>query len=241
MFKLNLTHTNTYSEMGQPNPMRWRLMFKEEDGSLSSQSGLIACKDFFNDVVAWKQAQKEFQIYKFNNQVKFNEEGMYMVLSSIADVDQFMNNILSVLNLQLVEDLGTVLLIEQQSDSEVVLCIPNEVWESTYYISVVSMMIRLCNYNVSYTSWDSFFEKDAPINTIEQAFKQATKDFVSLNGFKLPEEFQKYWYFSSYGFTSESDKPLDSHVVHNNGANDWVVNMTGQDNEEFETEEENEE
>ncbi|MFZ2190126.1 MAG: hypothetical protein WAV48_05060 [Candidatus Magasanikiibacteriota bacterium] len=134
-----------------------------------------------------------------------------------------------------------------ETKDEVVVLIPNEVWESTYYISVISMMIRLCNYNVSYPSWDSFFLKDAPINTIEQAFKQATKDYVAKNGFKLPEEFQKYWYFSSYGYNSESGKPLDSHVIHNNGANDWVTNMAGvvneddEDDEMFETEEEMEE
>lgn len=241
MFKLNITHTNIYSEVGQPNPMRWRLMFKEEDGSLSSQSGLIACKDFFNDVVAWKQEQKEFQIYRFDNKVKFNEEGMYMVLSNISNVAQFIDNIFTAINPQLGEDLGAVIEVSLVGAEELVLMIPNEVWESTYYISVVSMMIRLCNYNVSYTDWDSFFVKDAPINTIEQAFKQATKDYVAKNGFKLPEEFQKYWYFSSYGYNSESGKPLDSHVIHNNGANDWVCNMAGVVNPEFEAEEEMEE
>jgi len=43
-----------YAEMPQPNPLSWRIMHKRGD-TLVSQSCPIRCKDFFNDVVAWKQ------------------------------------------------------------------------------------------------------------------------------------------------------------------------------------------
>jgi hypothetical protein len=223
MFKLNITHTNTYAEVGQANPMRWMLMFNEEDGSLSSQSGLIACKDFFNDVVAWKKTQTAFKIYRFDNQVKFNEEGMYLLLSNIADTENFIANISAAINPTLWVDLGVEISAMKQEEDSVVILIPHEVWETTYYISVVSMTIRLCNYNVSYTNWESFFEKDSPLNTIEHAFHTTTKEYVREHGFALPKAFQEYWYYSSHGWNSANGKALLSSVVHDSGANAWVA------------------
>ncbi len=225
MFKLNITHKNTYSEIGQPNPMRWRLMFKEEN-ILSSQSGKIACKDFFNDVVAWKYIKHAFNIYRFDNQVKFNEEGMYILLTEIADKKQFVDNIKKAINPQLKKDMGVKVTCFQQGKGQVVVLLPHEVWQSTYHISVVSMMIRLCNYTVDYTCWEDFFKEDMPINTIEEAFSSAAKEFVEEKGFSLPEKFQGYWYFAKNGWNSKSDKGIIPTVIHNNGATDWVNTMS---------------
>ena len=58
MFKLTLTHNNKYSEIPQPNPMRWRIMLRDKK-ELISQSGLIRCRDFFNDLVAARVANKQ--------------------------------------------------------------------------------------------------------------------------------------------------------------------------------------
>ena len=222
MFKCNITHTNKYSEMGQPNPMKWRLMFKEEDGSLSSQSGLIVCKDFFNDVVAWKQTKTAFSIYNFNNQVKFNDEGMYIVLSNIADKVKFTKNILKGINPQLQEDLGVSIKVYQQGRGRVVVLLPHEVWKSTYHISLVSMLIRLSNYAATYTCWEDFYAPDAPMNTIEHAFSTQAKEFTLKHRLSLPEEVAGCWYFSRFGYTSKSKYDIESNIVHNNGATDWA-------------------
>lgn len=225
MFKLNITHKNTYSEMGQPNPMRWRLMFHEEN-TLSSQSGLIACKDFFNDVVAWKHIKQAFNIYRFDNQVNFNEEGMYLLLTKIADETRFVKSIENAINPQLMEDLGVEITCYQQGKGQVVILLPHELWKSTYHISVVSMMIRLCNYDVSYTCWEDFFKEDMPINTIENAFSTEAKKFVKAYGFYLPAKFQGYWYFARNGFTSKSNKDIIPTIIHNNGATSWTEAMS---------------
>lgn len=220
MFKLNITHKNTYSEMGQANPMKWRIMYKEEDGSLSSQSGLIICKDFFNDVVAWKQVGEAFNIYRFDNKIKFNDEGVYFLLSNIAK--RAFNKNVKIMNERLEKDLGVSCKTFQQGTGEVVTLIPNEVWASTYLISVVSMLIRLCNYNILYTTWESFFDVNAPLNTIETAFTPGAKAFVLKHGFILPKALQGYWYFAPYGYNSKSKHDIQSNIVHNNGASNWA-------------------
>lgn len=222
MFKCNSTHRNKYSEMSQPNPLKWRLMFKEQDNSLSSQSGLIVCKDFFNDVVAWKHTQTAFKIYNFDNQVEFNDEGMYILLYNIADKKKFTRNIVRGINPQLIKDLGTMIEVTQQGKGKVVVLLPHVLWQSTYHISLVSMLIRLCNYDRAYEHWDEFFLPDAPMNIIDHAFTTDAKRFTQEYGFALPEEVKDFWYFSSYGYTSKSEHGIDSHIVHNNGASDWA-------------------
>ncbi len=220
MFKLNITHKNTYSEMGQANPMKWRIMYKEEDDSLSSQSGLIICKDFFNDIVAWKQAKEAFKIYNFDNKIKFNDEGVYFLLSNIAK--RAFNKNVKVMNERLEKDLGVSCKTFQQGAGKVVILIPNEVWASTYLISVVSMSIRVCNYNVLYDTWESFFNENAPLNTIETAFTSEAKIFVLEYGFILPKPLQGHWYFAPYGHHSKSTHEINANVVHNNGASNWA-------------------
>jgi len=222
MFKCNITHKNVYAEMGQANPLKWRIMYKEEDESLSSQSGLIVCKDFFNDIVAWKQAQTPFKIYNFDNQVKFNDEGLYFVLSHIANKPMFTQNILKGINPQLEEDLGVSLKVFQQGAKRVVLLIPHELWQSTYHISLVSMLIRLSNYAKAYTCWDDFFADDAPLNTIEYAFSPETKVFTKKWKFSLPDPLKGFWYYTRFGFNSKSTHKIEANIVHNNGATDWT-------------------
>jgi hypothetical protein len=83
----------------------------------------------------------------------------------------------------------------------------------------------LCNYNVKYKDWDSFFDKKAPINTIEEAFTDRAIAFAQKNGFKLLTKYRKLWYNSTNGWNSEADKPLTASVIHNNGVCDWVKSM----------------
>lgn len=224
MFKINIlkTHNKQYAELDQPNPVRWRIMHRKDD-VLTSQTSLIKCKDFFNDIVAWKKAKKLIEIYNFKNRIRFNKEGLYFHLTEISDVDKFVYN-LYVLNARLRQDLKTEIMCAPRENS-VILLIPHILWRNTYYISLVSMMLRLCNYNVKYEKWDDFFDDEAPLNTIEDAFTAQAKKFTQKNGFKLLTKYRKLWYNSSNGWNSASTKPLTPSVIHNNGVCDWVRSM----------------
>jgi hypothetical protein len=219
MFKLNITHKNGYNEIDQPNPLRWRIMLREKD-VLHSQSGLIKCKDFFNDIVAFKQANLKFSIYNFSNEVKFNRHGLYFHLTHIHDTAMFCENLI-IVNDRLQQDLKTTVKFWIQEDGSVVVLIPNKLWKNTYYISLVSMMIRLCNYKVQYDSWDSIFAKDAPINRIESAFSHAAKKRTHENGFVLPKQLRTFWYWAGKMANSNDGKKVMPSVVHNNGVTSW--------------------
>jgi hypothetical protein len=223
MFKLKITHTTSYSEMGQPNPLRWRIMHKRGD-TFYSQSGLIRCKDFFNDVVAWKKVKKEFNVYRFYNKIKFNVGGVYLHLTNISNKTQFNHN-LAIVNAQLEKDLKVSLTTTPVSEGVVVL-IPNKVWTSTYYISAVSLLIRGCNYNYLYKDWADFFSATAALRVVDGAAGGNTLDFLAKNGFKLPVKARKCWYLSGFGYNSlEKPTNVTPSVIHNNGVNDWVKNL----------------
>jgi len=225
MFKLKITHDTTYAEMGQPNPLRWRIMHKRGD-TLFSQSGLIKCKDFFNDVVAWRVAKRAFMMYRFNNQVKFNREGLYLHLTDVHSNKQFANNLL-VVNERLFKDLGVSVTMSSLFDKgdSVIITIPHKVWTSTYYISILSLLIRACNYQCSYEGWDDVFKDTSPLKTVDGAINDKARAYVAKNGFKLPVKFRKLWYKSMVGYNSSAAPQASPSIVHNNGVNDWVNNM----------------
>jgi len=225
MFKINITHKNTYAEIDQANPLRWRIMHRDKQ-TLTSQSGLMKCKDFFNDVVAWRKSNKKFGIYSFQNDIKFNRAGVYFILSHIYDKKMFLQN-LSIVNERLKTDLNVKISTYSypKDSTRLIIHIPNALWESTYRISLVTMLIRVCNYNMVYTTWDEIFSKDAPMCTTEKAFNPETIKFTQENGFILPEKFQKYWYFARFGWNSEAAKPITPTVIHNNGCTDWCTAM----------------
>jgi hypothetical protein len=225
MFKINILkkHKGQYAEIDQPNPLRWRIMHHSK-GVLTSQSCLIKCKDFFNDVVAWKKAKRSFTIYGFKNKIKLNKEGLYVHLTDIEDVNTFLHN-LFVMDERLERDLKIGMSWYVQEDDTIVVLIPHKVFNSTYYISLLSMLIRLCNYNTKYEDWDSIFDENAPINTIEEAFNDGAKAFTQKNGFKLLTKYRKLWYNSTNGWDSASGKDLIGSIIHNNGVCDWVKSM----------------
>ena len=224
MFEINILkkHKGQYAEIDQPNPLRWRIMHRSKD-VLTSQSCLIKCKDFFNDVVAWKKAKKAFVIYSFKNNIKFNRNGLYVLLTEISDEKIFLSNI-EIVEQRLWQDLRETLVMDRVDDGFVVL-IPHKVFSNTYYISLFSMLIRLCNYNTEYTTWDSIFDENAPLNTVEEAFNDNAKAFTQKNGFKLLTKYRKLWYNSTNGWNSASGKELIGSIIHNNGVCDWVKSM----------------
>jgi len=221
MFKLDITHNTKYGEVAQVNPLRWRIMHRDKK-TLTSQSGLIKCRDFFNDVVAWKQAQYKFGIYSFQNDVKFNKAGLYFHLTNIDQITRFKKNI-AVLNKRLLEDCNTKLSVYTQGSKQVVLHIPNALWESTYQISAVSMLIRVANYKYEFTDWDSIFSDESPLCTIETSFSADAKALVKAQGFKVPEKATGCWYYDINGFNSKSKTEFYNSIIHNNGCSRWAA------------------
>lgn len=220
MFKLNITHNGTYAEVDQNNPLRWRIMHRVKD-IMVSQSHLIKCKDFFNDVVAWRMAKKEFSIYRFSNKIRFNKYGVWIHLTNIDNMEMFLANMVMV-NAKLKEQLDVVVRVEKQSDTELLIMIPSKVWTSTYYISLLSLAIRWCNYNHLYKSWEDMFAPNSPAYAAEdEACNEDTMAFVQKHGFAV-DKAKEMWYNAGHKYNSKSKEPLLNSIIHDNGICGWV-------------------
>jgi hypothetical protein len=222
MFKIMFQDNTTYNEVGQVNPLRWKTLWKQPDGAFVDQSGWIKCKDFYNDTVAYFKEGSVFYIYGYKNAIKKNEEGVYFLLKFIKDKPTFFKNMESV-NEQLFADLCcNVQVLDMDADDEVVVCIPLELWESTYRISMITMVVRLCNYGVLYKTWEDIWAEKSPVNTVEQAFTAEAKANAKTLGFLVPDKFKEFWYFAGPEFNSKkAPRPPQDVIIHNNGVSNW--------------------
>lgn len=224
MFNIKLTDTSTYAEVGQINPLRWKTLFKEEDGSFTDQSGWVKCKDFYNDTVAYFKEGSVFSIHSYQNKIKKNDEGVYFLLKYIKDKASFFRNI-EVMNQRLFTDLKCSVGVWDQGNDEVVICVPLELWETTYRISMVTFVIRLCNYGNEYKCWEDFWDTHAPSYKIESAFTQDAKNNAVQLGFLVPEAFKDYWWYCGPAYNSKVKKNQTGSTIHNNGVSNWSMFM----------------
>lgn len=87
-----------YSEAGQNNPIRWRIVFDSSSdnnkGELTIYSLPFRCKDYFNDVVALHHDKKTFKIYGFDNStIKTNKTFCGVIVSGLRDKEVFKYNV----------------------------------------------------------------------------------------------------------------------------------------------------
>lgn len=216
--------TGILTESSQVNPLRWRIMYREKD-ILTSQAQLMKCKDYFNDLVALRKGHV-FTVYGFKNDtVKFNKWGLYILLTEVGKADQFIGNVEKAINVRLKADMGTSIRCWKQDDKSVVIRIPNKMWESTYYISLLTMMLRVCNNNVEFSSWDDLYSDKSPLNTVERSFTQDAKLFTKHLGFKLPID-TWYYYNSQYNGMGEVNiAAIGGSTIHNNGCSAWCSHI----------------
>lgn len=224
MFKIKQTDKSTYAEMSQTNPIRWKTLYREGGDVFSDQSGWIKCKDFYNDTVAFFKEGSVFSIYSYQNQVKKNEEGVYFLLKFIGDKKSFFSNI-EMVNKRLFLDLKCSVGLWDHEKDEVVILIPNELWESTYRISMITMVVRLCNYGVKYEKWEDLWKDKAPATTVDRAFTDEAIANAKEYGFLVPKQYAGYWYYAGKEFNSKVKPQLTGGIIHNNGVSNWSMFM----------------
>lgn len=217
------TTTNVYTESGQANPLRWMIMYRDKD-TLTSQANLMRCKDYFNDLVAMRRGHI-FLVYGFRNDtVKFNKWGLYILLTNIGKPEQFIANVNNSINVRMKADLGTHIRCWKQDEQSVVIRIPNKVWDNTYAVSLVTMMLRVCNNNIDITSWDDLYASTSPLNTIERSFTPDAKAITKNIGFKAPID-TWYWYNSSWNGEKGWNSSVGGLTIHNNGCSAWCTGL----------------
>jgi len=216
-------HANkTYMESPQPNPIRWQWMYRTKQ-TLTAQAGVMRCKDFFNDLVA-KRHGHDISVYGLTtNNLRFNRYGLYVLLHDVL-ADTIIANIETAINPQMKKDIGKTIKCFKQSDTQVVIRLPLEVFDSTYRTSLTTMLIRLSNYDVKFDSFNDFYTAKSALNSVEHSMSPAAQKLTKQHGFTLPKD---EWYFSSGGFCGSSHKPISFSIIHNNGVTDWARSLNG--------------
>lgn len=224
--KLSLNNHSSYAEEGQVNPLCWKTLLKVGENEFKDQSGWWICKDFLNDCVAFFRTGYKFSIYGWKNDLKVNDEGVYHLLDSLADKQLFLKN-LEVINKRLNDDLGcAVEYIDLPEPNRAIILIPPACWETTYRISLITLLIRLSNYSQQFKTWEDFWKAGSVLWTDKNiSGMKETAKFIKEHGFTVPEQFQKYWYYCGPEQNSEKTPKPYASVIHNCGIVSWVTWM----------------
>jgi len=226
MYKIIREKPVHYSEMPQVNPIRWETLYRKDD-VFEATSSPFMCKDFLNDVVAYHNTKKEFSVYSFNNKIQINEEGLYLCVTGIHNPEQFKANIEQAINTILFKQLCGLVEVILNDNKNIILLLPKVLLKSTFYMSLVTMMIRCCNYGFVIEKWEDFFKKDSPLLQIEHSFTEQTISYVEKNGFNLPKDYSKYWFYCGKKYNSDKKEILEG-VIHDNGCSSWIRCLTNE-------------
>lgn len=215
----------TYTEIGQPNPLRWIICNDDKKGNAVQVSNIIRCKDFFNDLTYTIQTGKGFSIYGFNaKEYSPPKKGEPVVFAVKFLFPEFFSN-MEVLNSWLVNEQGfpAIDVLQQPDKTTAVLKIPGKYFENTYFTSLVTLLIRLMNNQIKFKNFEEVTKYDFHVQEMA-LFKQvlATKWFFK----NFPKTGYKYVWYQGEDYNSEveNSKPSPygvSSMVHNNGLVSW--------------------
>lgn len=204
-------------EVGQTNPLRWVILHKEPDGPGSEtvyqeETPEFKCKDFFNEVLAKYHGHK-LSIYGFNaGELSLNEEGVYVLLKNIHDMEVFTKNI-GLVSTYAEKFGGTKLSLEPIDDTNAVMLLPRWYFQNTFYISLLTYLIRISNVTQEIKD-ETFMEH--PSKAIDNPFSAVYREAVAHGFSKMPVD--------TFFYVGEGDyytKP-SSGYVHNCGVNGWI-------------------
>lgn len=149
-----------------------------------------------------------------------------MLLKYINDMPTFLKN-LKVVNKRLQADLDCQVEIigEGIHPDEVIILIPNELWETTYRISMITMVIRLCNYGYKYSDWESMWKDGAPSTNLDHAFSPNALKNAKNMGFTVPKKYEKYWWYCGDEWNNVAKEKQTGGMIHNNGVSSWSMYM----------------
>lgn len=190
--KITINNHAGYAEEGQPNPLRWTILYRDAKGSFVSQSSPIKCKDFFNDYVFTYNGLGSFSIYSFNAGLfKMNKgEGMYFLLTGTFPT--FEHNITKMLTPWLEsQGMGTPGILKV--DKGIFLHLPEDYLKNVYNMSLISLIIRLCNHKEEFNTFDDLVKATHP------AKDQLKWDAVVKKGWffkNFPEKLKEYVFYN---------------------------------------------
>jgi hypothetical protein len=217
MSKFTYTPKGLYSEIGQPNPIRWCLLSGTPETGFVNESSWLKCKDFFNDYVVAYNGGQRFGIYGFSTEkmvIPAKGEPVYMAVKDLTQA--FLPN-LNVLN----GGLPNPVEVLKTDDGTVVLKLPSFYLESTYNISLISLMIRLCNIAHTFSNYEEYVNYKQHASQDQNLWNTVVSKGVFFN---LPEELQGYVWYAGEEYNDKKFKGAVyqmSSLVHNGGVIAW--------------------
>lgn len=221
MFEVKIKHSGSYAEEGQTNPIRWINLKKVGENKFESASNWWKCKDFLNDMAYTYMTGKSFSIYGWNAGTIGHPpkgEDFWFGIKNLSE--PFFHNIENVLNPWLdTQKMPRVKLVKQDP---VLLALDPKYFENTYNISLITLIIRLCNYEMKFDKFEDVINcKKFPRGDQGKWDAVTTKKRY----FDIPKQFRKYVWYSTPQYNSEVDVGYQiSGLVHNNGVMDWGKN-----------------
>lgn len=218
LFALDKIKNVSYSERNQANPLRWSVFYLDKENKYIRQTNPMMCKDFFNDMVAKYQGIC-LNIYGLDcEKINLNEYGVWLLLSNTTD--QFIGNVERVLNPKLGHETGQILNPAKVEDlnGEVLVLIPRSLFNSTYTISYLTLVIRACNAAKDFSSWENLMT-----NSKETLIQSAP--WLKDKNFLPPDHLKEYWWWQGEAYNSKKIAETTyglRNFVHNNGVFAWV-------------------
>ena len=208
-----------YSEISQKNKMRWMNVKPVGEDTYEPVSHWWKCKDFMNEVVTSFHLRKPFRIYGFSVDPKtFFAEGqvhLYLIVKNILPAWEH--------NMQLINkyvmDKGMPPVVYQQQDSFYLLTLNNAYLQNTFFMSAITLLIRMANVETKHNSVEDIFKDEENSADHENIQAVVKKDMGS-----FPNKLKEYlWYYpSGDGLKkTEKDNTFSTSMMHNCGVVSW--------------------
>lgn len=202
----------SYAEEGQPNPLRWAILSGSLEEGFTNETSWLKCKDFFNDYCYTYNTGKPMAIYGFNTKdmaIPAKGEPVYIAVKDITP--QFKEN---------VQNVTSNVAIHEADDGTCVLELHPDHFANTYSISLVSLVIRLCNVEHSFGSLEEMKVYQKFPSQDQSKWNQVVAKKVF---FSLPEKLKKYIWYSGEQHNSETEVTMASYQLASNIHNCGVL------------------
>jgi len=214
-----------YTESSQANPLRWVMLRQIAEDAYVNTTFEFKCKDYLNDFVINAHGVPEFEIYGMKSTAgETDKDGGFTILLRNVTIP-LINNVNNVINKEFgpVWGVNLTFITDDQLDVQgldkvpsVIVKISKEALVSTFRISLISLLIRQCNVDVTYESFDDLVRSRAFQETsyIEGPYLRVLLE----KRYNFPEQEEYFWYSSPKYNSKTTEGYIDpSYYYHNAG------------------------
>lgn len=209
--------SKSYSEISQSNPLRWMNLKPNEDGTYTAVSGWWKCKDFMNDALTAYHTGKTFSIYGFTVDPKhFYAPGQTTMPILLKNVAAGWVENMCVVN-DYLEEQGMPPVAFLVDNEHTFVELPNKYLENTFYMSQVTLFIRLANTEKVYQCLQEMQEDPVNCNDADNLAACMEKPIG-----QLADKLKQYlWYYDVTNNCTKTTERIMTSMMHDCGVVSW--------------------